>query len=76
MKGAPWPGVFVTTWPEDVFGIFSAKLLEGPVDVDIFGLCSAKLLEEDVESEAVHEILVLFPLLFLLGRDRRGEALE
>jgi hypothetical protein len=61
---------------KDLCGIFSAKLLEDDVEVDLFGIFSAKLLDGDVESEAVHEILVLFPLLFLLGRDRRGEALE
>jgi hypothetical protein len=33
-------------------------------------------LEADVEAEAEHEILAVFPLLFLLGRARRGEAVE
>jgi hypothetical protein len=68
--------VFVTTWPEDLFGIFSAKLLEEHVEVDLFGIFSAKLLDGVVDVEAELEILVIFPLLFLLGRDRRGEALE
>ena len=54
----------------DLFGIFSAKLLDGDVELDLFGIFSAKLLDADVELEAVHEIMVLFPLLFLLGRAR------
>ena len=58
---APWPGVFVTTWPEDLCGIFSAKLLEGHVDGDLFGIFSAKLLDGVVEDEAEHEILPFFP---------------
>ena len=39
--------MFVTSWP-----------LSLP---DPFGIFSAKLLEDDVELEAVHEIMVLFP---------------
>ena len=61
---------------KDLCGIFSAKLLEEHVEVDLFGIFSAKLLDGVVDVEAELEILVIFPLLFLLGRDRRGEALE
>ena len=51
-------------------GIFSAKLLDGHVEVNDFGIFSAKLLGGDVEGEAEHEILPFFPLRFLLGRAR------
>ena len=52
---APWPGVFVTTWPEDLCGIFSAKLLERHIDGDLFGIFSAKLLDGVIEDEVIHE---------------------
>ena len=66
IQGAPWPGMFVTSWPmsfKDLFRIFSGSVR----DLE---------LEADVEAEAVHEILTVFRLLFLRGRARRGEALE
>ncbi len=54
----------------DLCWFFSAKLLDGDVELDLFGIFSGSLLDADVELEAVHEIMVLFPLLFLLGRAR------
>jgi hypothetical protein len=72
--GAPWPGVSVTTWPKNLCGIFSAKLLDGHLEVDMFGICSAKLLVGVEEGEAEHEILPCFPSFSCsaeLGEEKR-----
>ena len=50
------------------------------VDVDVFSsrflIISGYVRDLQLEAEAVHEITTVFPLLFLLGRARREEALE
>ena len=76
--------MFVTSWPILCYFFsgklldghvegFSGKLLEGHVD-DLCCVFSALLLDGVIDDEAELEILPIFPLLFLLGRDRRGRA--